>query len=214
MEIISLFKPKFNLDDPLDAASFACLTICFWCVVRVGKFTVPSINSFNSALHITRSGVTWVIDKNSLTIWRFTLPVTKTSRAAGKGEIVQCAHQEGPADPIVALENHFHINTVAPDGHLFAWIHANKKCHPLSKREFINRINKLAEHFKLPNLKGHSLCIVGTLEYFFQGVPFDIIQSQGRWASSTFTLYLCKHAMILTPYFQASPTLEPFTRYT
>ncbi|KAG6329199.1 hypothetical protein ID866_9889, partial [Astraeus odoratus] len=163
--IITLFKPKFNLDDPLDAASFACLTVCFWCIARVGKFTVPSINSFNPATHITRAGVSQVEDRNSLTVWKFTLPVTKSSKTSGRGKSVQCACQEGPADPITALKNHFHINAVAPEEHLFTWTHANKKHHPLSKREFTSRINKLAELFNLPNLKGHSLHIRGTLEY-------------------------------------------------
>ncbi|KAG6330937.1 hypothetical protein ID866_8153 [Astraeus odoratus] len=59
-------------------------------------------------------------------------------------------------------------------------MHTSKKHHPLSKREFTNRINKLAKLFNLPNLKGHRLCIGGTLEYLLQRVPFDIIQSQGR----------------------------------
>ncbi|KAG6326664.1 hypothetical protein ID866_12426 [Astraeus odoratus] len=90
----------------------------------------------------------------------------------------------------------------------------SKKCCPLSKRELTNQINKLAEQSNLPNLKGHSLCIGGTLEYLLQGVPFNIIQSQGCWAGHAFSLYLCKHATILAPYLQASLALEPFTQYT
>ncbi|KAG6327852.1 hypothetical protein ID866_11236 [Astraeus odoratus] len=169
MEIITLFKPKFNLDDPLDAASFACLTVCFWCVARVGKFTVTSINTFDPATHITRDRVSQVEDRNGLAVWKFALPVTKSSKASGRGESVQCTHQEGPADPITALKNHFCINAVAPEEHLFTWTHTSKKHRPLSKREFTNRINKPAELFNLPNLKGHSLCIGGTLEYLLQG---------------------------------------------
>ncbi|KAG6326467.1 hypothetical protein ID866_12623 [Astraeus odoratus] len=171
-------------------------------------------SQFASATHITRNKVSQVEDRNGLTVWKFTLPVTKSSKASGKGKSVQCAHQEGPIDPIAALENHFHINAVTPEEHLFTWMHSSKKHCPLSKREFTNKINKLAELFNLPNLKGHSLHIRGTLEYLLQGVPFNVIQSQGRWASGAFTLYLCKHAMILAPYLQASPALEPFTRYT
>ncbi|KAG6328092.1 hypothetical protein ID866_10996 [Astraeus odoratus] len=68
-------------------------------------------------------------------------------------------------------------------------MHANKKHHPLSKREFTTRTNKIAGHFMLPNLKSHSLCIGSMLEYLLWGVPFDVFQSQGRWASSAFTLY-------------------------
>ncbi|KAG6326354.1 hypothetical protein ID866_12734 [Astraeus odoratus] len=147
--------------------------------------------------------------------WKFHLPQTKTSQNTGHGESVQCAHQDGPSDPIAALKNHLRINAITPDEHLFSWSHpTSKKCCPLSKRELTNRINKLAEQSNLPNLKGHSLHIGGTLEYLLQGVPFDVIQAQGRWAGNAFSLYLRKHATILAPYLQASPALEPFTRYT
>ena len=111
------------------------------------------------------------------------------------------------------LENHFCINAVIPNEHLFSWTYTSSKWHPLSKKELTGKINKLANLFNLLNLKGHSLHIRGTLEYLLQGVSFDVIQSHGHWASSTFTLYLPKHTMILAPYLQASPVLEPFIRY-
>ena len=134
-----------------------------------------------------------VADRNSLTVLKFYLPWTKTSRASGKGESVQCAQQNGPADPIAALDNHFRINSIAPNEHLFSWMHSSGKRRPLSKKELTSKINKLANLFNLPNLRGHSLRIGGTLEYLLRGVPFDVIQSHGRWAGSAFTLYLCKH---------------------
>ena len=212
--IIILFKSQLNLDDPLEATVYACIMVCFWGVTRVGKFTVPSISTFNPAKHITRVGLTQVTDQNGLTVLRFHLPWTKTSRASGKGESVQCTQQTRPADPIATLDNHFRINSVASSKHLFSWTHSSSKRCPLSKKELTSKINKLANLFNLPNLKGHSLRISGTLEYLLQGVPFDVIQSHRCWAGSAFTLCLHKHAMILAPYLQASPVLEPFVRYT
>ena len=212
--IIALFKSQLDLNDPLDAATFACITVCFWCVARVGEFTVQNIEAFDPTKHITRAGLSQIQDRNGLTVYKFNLPWTKTSSSTNRGETVQCARQEGPSDPIAALENHFHINAVAPNEHIFSWTHRSGKRRPLSKRELTSKIKKLAELFDLPNLKGHSLRIGGTLEYLLRGVPFDVIQSQGRWAGDAFSLYLRKHAMILAPYLQASPVLEPFTRYT
>jgi hypothetical protein len=52
------------------------------------------------------------------------------------------------------------------------------------------------------------------LEYLLRGVPFDVVKAMGRWSSEAFTIYLWDHATILAPYIQASPVLEPFTRYT
>ncbi|KAG2066444.1 hypothetical protein BDR04DRAFT_1030084, partial [Suillus decipiens] len=62
-------------------------------------------------------------------------------------------------------------------------------------------------------LKGHSIRIGGTLEYLLRGIPFDV-KSMGRWSSEAFTLYLPNHAIIMTPYLQDTPIIEPFTRYT
>ena len=213
-DTLSLFKSQLDPNNPLDAAFFACLTVCFWGVARVGEFTVPNINAFDPAKHITRAGMSCVTDRNGLEVTKFHLPWTKMSKASGLGESVQCARQSGPSDPIAALENHFRVNTVAPNEHLFTWTHPSGKRRPLSKKEVTTRINKLTDQFNLPNLKGHSLRIGGTLEYLLRGIPFDVIQSQGRWAGNAFTLYLRRHAIILAPYLQASPALEPFTRYT
>jgi hypothetical protein len=34
-----------------------------------------------------------------------------------------------------------------------------------------------------------------------------------RWSSESLTIHLREHAMIPAPYIQATPVLEPFTRY-
>ncbi|KAF8632303.1 hypothetical protein AX14_010841 [Amanita brunnescens Koide BX004] len=145
---------------------------------------------------------------------KFRIPITKMSAPDGNGEYIQCASQEGPADPMAALDNHFRINKVGPHDHLFAWKPNDGPLRPLSKRQVTSFIAKLAQSRNLPSLKGHSLRIGGTLEYLLRGIPFDVVQAQGRWAGKSFTIYLRKHAMILAPYLQASPALEPFTRYT
>ena len=106
-DIISIFKSQLNLNDPLNAAVFTCITTCFLCVARLGEFTVPSINAFDPTKHITRTGVSQIKDRNGLTVYKFNLPWTKTSRTSGQGESVQCAKQDGPTNPVAALKNHF-----------------------------------------------------------------------------------------------------------
>ena len=64
------------------------------------------------------------------------------------------------------------------------------------------------------NLKGHGIQIGGTLEFLLRGVPFDATKSLGCWSSDAFSLYLCQHAIIITPYIQDHPILEEFTWYT
>ncbi|KAG6331237.1 hypothetical protein ID866_7851 [Astraeus odoratus] len=48
----------------------------------------------------------------------------------------------------------------------------------------------------LPNIKGHSFHIGGTLHYLLLGTPFEVIKTMGQWSGESFTLYLCKHAVI------------------
>ncbi|KAF8548179.1 hypothetical protein OG21DRAFT_1423556, partial [Imleria badia] len=65
-------------------------------------------------------------------------------------------------------------------------------------------------------LKGHSLCIGGTLHYLLMEVPFDAVKTMGRWSDSSesFTLYLRHHALILAPFLQSKPKLlENLRRY-
>jgi hypothetical protein len=204
-------RDQLNLDTPLDAAVFACLTTTFYAVARLGEFTVNAIKEFDSKKHITRAGVSNTTDRNGLRVTKFRLPSTKCSPI--KGEEAYWAAQEGPSDPSGALENHLRVNPASGDVHLFAWKHT-KGLRPLSKKELMKRVSIAAKAANLPDLKGHGLRIGGTLEYLLRGVPFDVVKAMGRWSSEAFTIYLRDHATILAPYIQASPALEPFTRYT
>jgi hypothetical protein len=92
---------------------------------------------------------------------------------------------------------------------------ANRTCRPLTKNKFLERVAGAAHAAGLDPLQGHGIRIGSTLEYLLQGVPFDVMKAKGCWASDSFLLYLQKHAVIIAPYIQASPTLhETFVRYT
>ena len=214
MEIIAAVKQSLSLSDPLDAAVFACLTVCFWCVARIGEFTVPNLKAFSPTKHVTRATMSSVSDRNGLEVIKFDLLWTKMMPSTGRGESVQCAKQEGPCDPVSALHNHLHINPAPPGSHLFAWKFKDGSFCPLTRKQFLGRVSDLTAQAGFSDLKGHSLHIGGTLEYLLRGVPFKVVQAQGRWAGKAFALYLRKHAMILAPYLQANPGNEPFTRYS
>jgi hypothetical protein len=213
-EIITSIKQLLSPDDPLDAAIFACITICFWCIARLGEFTVTNLKVFDPSKHVTHENVSSVTDRNGLKVIKIDLPWTKMSSSTGRGESVQCAKQDGPSDPIAALNDHFRMNPAPPGSHLFAWKFKDGSFCPLIRKQFLSRVLDLTLHMGLLNIKGHSLRIGGTLEYLLRGVPFNAVQSQGQWAGKAFSLYLRKHAMILAPYLQASPGDEPFTRYS
>jgi hypothetical protein len=99
------------------------------------------------------------------------------------------------------------------NAHLFTYKHA-KGIRPLTKQVFMDRLNTAASLLGKESLKGHGIHIGATLEYLLCGIPFDVVKSMGCWVSDAFMLYLCQHAVIMAPYMQGHPILEPFTHYT
>ncbi len=196
-----------NKSNPLDAAIAACITTTFWSVSRLGEFTVQTISSFNSRRHTTARATALDHDRNGLQVRTFRLPFTKSAKE--KGESTSWAQQPGPADPWQAFENHQHVNAPPPDAHIFAYkANRRKALTPLTKRKVIERVRSITSANNLPNFEGHGLRIGGTLEYLLRGIPFDVVQSMGRWKSDAFQLYLREHAQILAPYLQANPTIN------
>jgi hypothetical protein len=199
-----------DLTKPLDAAVFACLTTTFFSIARLGEFTLPNLKAFDPQQHVKRANVREGEDRHNLRVTIFHLPRTKCSP---DGEDAYWAAQEGVADPKAALANHFAINNPAADQPLFAWRH-KLGLRPLTRVEFLKRLDTIMASLGLGSVKGHSIRIGGTLEYLLRGVPFDVVKSIGRWSSEAFTIYLRQHAMVMAPYLQGTPMLEPFTRYT
>lgn len=210
VEIMTKILAQLDLSNPLDAAVAACLTTSFYSLARTGEFTVPSVDKFNSSIHVTRASIRDDQDRHGLKVKVFRIPRTKSSPT---GEDLYWATQEGPTDPRFLLTNHFTINNLPPTTHLYAYRH-RKSFRPLTKTAFMGRLTTAALLAGIDSIKGHGIRIGSTLEYLLRGVPFDVVKSMGRWSSEAFVLYLRKHAIILAPYMQGHPILEPFTRYT
>ena len=209
---ISAIKQKLNLEVPLDAAVYACLTTCFYASARLGEFTVRTQTSFDRNKHITTHNLSYEQDRNNLKVTVLHLPSTKV--ASSEGEDVYWATQIGDTDPTAALQNHLLVNQPPEAMHLFAYRvkHARR---PLTKTKFLERVNEAARAAGLEPLQGHGIRIGSTLEYLLRGVPFDVMKAKGRWAGDSFLLYLRKHAIVIAPYIQATPEVQDaFIRYT
>ncbi|KAF8812614.1 hypothetical protein BYT27DRAFT_7086816 [Phlegmacium glaucopus] len=199
-----------NLTKPLDAAVYACLTTTFYSAARLGEFTVSALKAFNPVHHIKPSDVRHDQDRHGFQVTIFALPRTKTSLT---GEDVYWSAQIGPSNPHAALTNHFNVNTPPADKALFSWRHP-LGLRPLTRSEFLRRINAATAQLGIESLKGHGIRIGATLEYLLRGVPFDVVKSIGRWSSEAFLVYLRQHAVIIAPYIQGTPVMDAFTRYT
>ena len=209
---ISGVRGQLNLEDPLDAAVFACLTTCFYASARLGEFTTRTLTSFRPNAHITTRNLSYDQDRNGFKVTVLHLPTTKV--AGQEGEDVYWATQGGDTDPSAALQNHLRINQPSEASHLFAY-RAKHAVRPLTKTKFLERVGGAAHAAGLEPLQGHGIRIGSTLEYLLRGVPFDVMKAKGRWAGDSFQLYLRKHAVVIAPYIQAAPTIhEDFIRYT
>jgi len=201
-EFIARLRLQLALDNPFDAAVFACLTTCFYAAARVGEFVVPRLDSFAPSLHVTTANIRVDRDPNGLEVTVLHLPHTKA--APLEGEDVYWSSHPGPTDPYDALENHRQVNHPPPDAHLFAYQHKGR-LRPLTKTAFIKRLASAAQQANLEPLQGHGIRIGATLFYLLSGMPIEAMKVMGRWSSDAFLSYLRKHAQILTPLIQASP---------
>ncbi|KAF8963725.1 hypothetical protein BDZ97DRAFT_1919506 [Flammula alnicola] len=51
-DFISAIRSKLDLNNPLHAAIYACLTTSFYSAARLGEFTVRRLDAFNPAIHV------------------------------------------------------------------------------------------------------------------------------------------------------------------
>ncbi|KDQ16960.1 hypothetical protein BOTBODRAFT_78477, partial [Botryobasidium botryosum FD-172 SS1] len=118
VEFITAIKDQLDLNSSVNAAVFACLTMAFYGVVRVGEFTVPKLKDFDPAIHVKPSNMWTETDSNGFSTTTMFVPHTKS---APQGEDVYWARQEGLSDPVAAWDNHVHVNAPPQEGHLFAY---------------------------------------------------------------------------------------------
>lgn len=211
IDIIAKLHSILNLALPLDAAVYACLVTSFFLLAWLGEVTVRSLATFDPSLHVKVSDIRYTQDRHGAKVTVLYLPRTKMSST---GEDIYFAWQQGSlrVDPLSALSNHLQVNSLLPSDALFSWKHKNGHW-PLTRSEFLCWLDHTSASIGVTGLKGHGIRIGGTLEYLLQGVPFENVKSMGRWSGDSFISYLHQHAVVMAPYLQDTPALEPFTRY-
>jgi len=210
LDLLIQIRSQLDLASPLDVTIFACITMTFWSMAQLGEFTVLVLKCYSPLKYILCSHMQEETDCNGLWVFWFTLPCTKVSKSR---EDVCWGKQDSLADPLEAIQAHFHINNPPTGTALFSW-HHSAGIHPLTCSAFMKRIDEVITSLSLPKMHFHRLCIGSVLEYLLRNTPFDIVKIMGWWSSNSFTLYLCKHAVILAPYVQNTPVMEQFSRLT
>ena len=128
---ITSVRQHLDLDDPLNAVIFTCLTTCFYALARLGKFTIQTISSFNLNKQITTQCLSYNQDWNGLQVMVLHLPTIKVTGNEGKD--VYWATQNVATNPTAALQNHLRINQLSEATHLLMYHTKNTPCCPLTK---------------------------------------------------------------------------------
>ena len=153
VNFILAIRQHLDLQKPLNASIFACLSTCFFATGRVGEFTVPKLDGFNPKAHVSKAGVSYDQSRDGQQVTVFRIPRTKV---APQGEDVCWAKQDGLVDPDAALAHHLEVNTPPDHAHLFAYRY--KTGHrPLTKSKFISELAKAARTAGLEPLQGHGI---------------------------------------------------------
>ena len=182
-KMISQLVHRLDLNSPLDSAVAACATIAFWGQCRLGELLPSSLSSLLSVPFPTRSDFRRSVrNPQSCTLH---LPCTKTHR---HGQEVVLVDQCLSMNPISLLENHFRVNNMPEDTHIFAYA-SHDGFSSLTKPVFLQRCNEIWKLLGYPHTTGHCFRIGGTTELLVAGVPPEVVRATGRWSSDSFLRY-------------------------
>ena len=169
-----------NINSPFDAAVAA---IAFWGQCRLGELLPSSSSPLLPILLPVQSDF-----KKSLRnphSYILHLPHTKTHY---HGQDVVLVDQRLPINPISLLRNHFHINNIPYDSHIFSYI-SSEGMVSLTKGHFLGWCNEIWSTLGYPRTTGHSFWIGGTTELLITGTPPDVVIATRQWTSESFLRY-------------------------
>ncbi|KAE8186056.1 hypothetical protein A4X06_0g5685 [Tilletia controversa] len=195
-------KPHFDLRDAKDLTVWCA----FWGLERIREVTVPTQETYDPAVHISRAG--WALrppSPGSTAAGTLRLPWTKTTRSAGA--VVVLSAQDVDLCPVLALSAHLTTSALPDSLALFAYFQGNKRV-PLSRSVFLSRLRRAAEAAALPALHGHSFRIGGCAKLLLRGAAIEDVKAHGRWRSNAWTVYVRDHAGVFSDRLSVAPLVH------
>ncbi|KIY47847.1 DNA breaking-rejoining enzyme, partial [Fistulina hepatica ATCC 64428] len=200
-EHMRALRRALNLSLPKDAAIWACASTLFWSCRRAGELTVPSLTTFNSSHHVTRTFalVLFTSTETNIPVALFNIPWTKTTKE--RGARIRLVGRDDDLCPRSALWNHLHRVNVHLPAHapLFSFSSMHTAFAPLTKSELLNCCNSIWHAAGYSALHGHSFRIGGAVELLLAGLDPQSVAMTGGWTSSSFLLYW-RHLDELIPF--------------
>lgn len=165
-----------------------CTQLCvgFFALMRLGELTWPDDRELHDPCKLTtRNSV--ALDESTL---RFFLPGHKADRFFEGNTIILCANPF-PCNPLTLFCAYLHSHDCLFPLSSPLWLTANGAMP--TRRFFISCLHLFFNN----DIGGQSMRAGGATSLAENGVALHIIQGIGRWASSTWQIYIRKHPVLL-----------------
>ncbi|KAE8236973.1 hypothetical protein A4X06_0g9376, partial [Tilletia controversa] len=179
---------------PLHAAVWACATLSWWSMCRLGETTI-AFYPIRADRHVMRSHLRGTAMSDAgFAVARIWLPWTKTTKAKGLDKyIVDCGTH---TNAVFALKHHLslspHSLALASSTPLFAYkaTPTSSSLTPLTKQVFLAVIDRALISAGRETHVGHSFRIGGATAHWRSKVPLETIKLMGGWQTDVVTQYL------------------------
>ncbi|KAI5981618.1 DNA breaking-rejoining enzyme [Pisolithus albus] len=185
LEALCILHDRLDLSNTFDASVWALASLAFWSCCRLGELLIAPPQAFDPSKHVSRQVLPLSIStlENGTRHSTFHIPwPSKTTLSLGAD--ISITARNNRTCPLAALLNHSSGSTGLPShAPLFAYRTGNAG---------------------FPDMPGHAFRIGGATELLLQGVPPDVVATQGRWKSQAFLEYWRQISSILPLFISSS----------
>jgi len=162
---------------------WAAASVCFFGFFRAGEITVPSVATYEQAVHLSWGDVCISEDSRVLRVF---LKRSKTDQY-GRGVEVFVGSTNDDLCPGRAVTSYVTLRGPVP-GAFFRTVDGD----PLTKARFVELVRSALTRAGVPvrGYSGHSFRIGAATTAAQAGVPDSVIQALGRWSSHAFLQYI------------------------
>jgi hypothetical protein len=205
MKHIYALRKHLSTSNSRDIAILALAETTFWGTCRLGETSIPSMNKFDPAYHVTKgTRIESKLTHDGIPYITIHIPWSKTTGFLGADIVLTT--QDDFSNPMQSFLWHRLANSSVPDhAPLFSY-ETDKigRWTALSRDEFMDTCNTIWSSVGLELALGHSFRIGSTTELLLQGIAADIVQAHGQWKSrASFLHYWRKIDNILPTFFSS-----------
>ena len=185
-DILLTFRRHMDDKNSLHSCVWACALFCFYMMARLGSI-LPSSGSTSPQTFLTRDRVNFATQGLVVTLLH-----TKTIQFGRRRLHIPLLKLDSELCPVRAYSSTLAFSSLVVHGPAFIFL-KNNKFHRLTASKFIRSFRAVLRKAKVENasdFSGHSFRRGGASWAFQSGVPGELIQICGDWASDSYKRYL------------------------